>query len=310
MDGVTDSAMRALQGEIGAFSYSVTEFLRVSAQELPVKVFRREVPELAHGCLTPNQLHVQVQILGGDAELMAKSAMNAVRTGANSIDINFGCPAPTVNRNDGGATLLKYPHRIEEIVRAVRLAVPAEIPVSAKMRLGWENIDDVFENAARAEAGGASWVTVHARTRVQSYQPPVFWNHVGRVREQLKVPVVANGDIWNLEDFKRCKDETGCEHFMIGRSSLANPVLSHQIAAELGLPHRLGSRFDLIEGLEKLREWNRFYEQSDKKVILRMKQWLQMMRRHGDFLYFDEVKLAQTPDEMLSLLASTTACRV
>src|SRR4051812_22474786 len=104
MDGITDAPMRALQGEVGSFSFAVTEFLRVSTDVLPAKVFRREVPELCNGGLTPTGLPVQVQILGGDPSLMALTAQKAVAAGARAIDINFGCPAPTVNRHDGGAT--------------------------------------------------------------------------------------------------------------------------------------------------------------------------------------------------------------
>src|SRR5687768_16633569 len=106
MDGITDAPMRALQGATGAFTYAVTEFVRVSSQPIPAKVFRREVPELCHGARTPTGLPVQVQILGGHPERMAKSALAACKAGAKAIDINFGCPAPTVNRHDGGASLL------------------------------------------------------------------------------------------------------------------------------------------------------------------------------------------------------------
>src|SRR5262249_48036181 len=148
----------------------------------------------------------------------------------------FGCPAPTVNRNDGGATLLNHPCRIREIVSAVRSAVPKDIPVSAKIRLGWDSIDQVYENASMAAEGGASWLTIHARTRTQGYQPPVFYHPISVVRESLSIPVVANGDVFSLDDFLRCRDETGCMHFMIGRGALARPSLSYEIARELGLP--------------------------------------------------------------------------
>src|SRR5207248_8564004 len=97
--------------------------------------------------------------------------------------LNFGCPAKTVNRHDGGATLLKYPQRIRDIVRAVRAAVPGHVPVSAKMRLGWDSIDPIEENAAMAAEGGASWLTIHGRTRLAGYAPPIFWRPIGRVRE-------------------------------------------------------------------------------------------------------------------------------
>src|SRR4051812_41578163 len=138
MEGVTDAPMRALQGEDGAFTHAVSEFLRVSQAVSPAKVFFHHVPELRNGCRTITGLPVQVQLLGGDPDLMAAAAVKAVECGATAIDINFGCPAPTVNRHDGGATLLKYPLRLRGIVAAVRAAVPQPIPVSAKLRLGWD----------------------------------------------------------------------------------------------------------------------------------------------------------------------------
>ena len=138
MQGLTDAPMRAFQGEAGAFTFAVSEFLRVNADMPPPKVFRRHVPELGQGGRTRSGLPVQVQLLGGDAGRMAEAAVAAYKAGAQAMDINFGCPAPTVNRHDGGATLLKHPQRIREIVRAVRDALPPDVPVSAKLRLGWD----------------------------------------------------------------------------------------------------------------------------------------------------------------------------
>src|SRR5438874_1083604 len=123
MEGVTDAPMRALQGATGAFSFAVSEFLRVSQVVPPRSVFYRHVPELHAAARTPTGLPVQVQILGGDAGRMAGAAALAHELGATAIDINFGCPARTVNRHDGGATLLKHPKRIREIVAAVRAAL-------------------------------------------------------------------------------------------------------------------------------------------------------------------------------------------
>lgn len=304
MDGVTDAPMRATLGEIGSFSYSVTEFIRVSGEALPAKVFSREVPELSRDCLTESGLPVQLQILGGDPERMAVSALNAVRAGAKAIDINFGCPAPTVNRNDGGATLLKHPDRIYQIVHAVRSSLPIDVPVSAKLRLGWDDIDDVFVNAVEAARGGADWITLHARTRAQVYRPPVFWNHVGRVREMVDVPVIANGDIWNFEDFLRCRETTGCEHYMIGRAALANPGLSRQIAIELGLPAVVPSSawtrlFDVY-----VRFSEKHYEGVTRRTLFRLKQWAKMASLYGDFPMFDELKGMQTTEDFLQELST------
>ena len=139
MQGLTDAPMRALQGESGAFTFAVSEFLRVSGDVPPAKLFLRHVPELRCGAKTPSGLPVQVQLLGGDPGRMADAARVAVGTGATAIDINFGCPAPTVNRHDGGAAILRFPARVEAIVAAIRAALPPQVPVSAKLRLGWDD---------------------------------------------------------------------------------------------------------------------------------------------------------------------------
>ncbi len=310
MEGITDAPMRALQGATGAFTYSVSEFLRVSNEVIPARVFRRDIPELNHGAVTPTGLPVQVQLLGGDPERMARSAVVACQAGATAIDLNFGCPAPTVNRHDGGATLLKHPERIAALVRAVREAVPAEIPVSAKLRLGWDSIDAIHENAARAAEGGASWLTIHARTRAQGYAPPVHWKAIGQVRAALALPVIANGDIWTLDDFRRCQDVTGCRHFMIGRGALANPLLSRQIAAELGIQREdAATSPPPAEWLPLLRSLIGYVEHYQSgpppkvplpvQLLKRFKQWTNIAGTYGGFRHFDRVKRATSLEEFL-----------
>jgi tRNA-dihydrouridine synthase C len=311
MEGVTDAPMRAFLSERGGFSFCVSEFLRVSQDVLSRKVYFREIPELHDSCRTPSGLPVQIQLLGGNPERMAESARVAVSCGAQAIDINFGCPAPTVNRHDGGATLLKFPERIREIVRAVREAVPAELPVSAKLRLGWDSMDSIHRNAEQARAGGASWITIHGRTKTQGYRPPAYWEPIGEVRRALDIPVVANGEIWTLDDFKRCREQTGSEHFMLGRGALADPSLPHQIARELGISFGCGNEVD-----EKLstgaREWipliRRFAEVTERyhgrssAANARVKQWLRFVHQRFPTQWFDLAKRAQTLDEMLRIL--------
>ena len=304
MQGLTDAPMRALQGEAGAFTFAVSEFLRISSDVPSAKLFRRHVPELSGGALTQTGLPVQVQLLGGHAGRMAESALLACTAGARAIDINFGCPAPTVNRHDGGAALLKEPKRIREIVSAVREAVPKEIPVSAKLRLGWDSMDAIFENAAMAEEGGADWITIHGRTRVQGYSPPAYWNPIGAVRTQLRIPVVANGDLWTLEDFRRCRDETGCVHFMLGRGALANPLLSHQVARELGLTSVMPAEvYDWATLLRRFVEWNEVFRGITPRFILaRVKHWLNIAGRHGNFDGFETVKRTESVEEIFAFL--------
>lgn len=303
MDGITDAPMRALQGATGAFGYAVSEFLRVSGEPLPAKVFRRDIPEICDGGVTPTGMPVQVQLLGGDPERMAISSLVACKAGAKGIDINFGCPAPTVNRHDGGASLLNHPCRIREIVNAVRSAVPPEIPVSAKLRLGWESIDAIHENAEMAAEGGASWLTIHARTRAQGYTPPVYWKPIRQVRESLQLPVIANGDIWTIEDFQQCVEETGCIHYMIGRSALARPSLPYEIAGKLGLRTGPVPQTDWIALLQGLVSYTAFYEDRvPARTVLRLKQWLKFATNFGDFEHFDLVKRTETVDEFFTCL--------
>ncbi|HEX3150633.1 MAG TPA: tRNA-dihydrouridine synthase [Gemmataceae bacterium] len=313
MEGVTDAPMRAHQGSSWAFTYAVTEYIRIGHSVPGRAVFHRHVPELKNGSRTPTGLPVQVQLLGGDPGRMAEGAATAYAAGATAIDINFGCPAPTVNRHDGGATLLKHPCRIREIVAAVRGAVPAAVPVSAKLRLGWDRVDAIFENAAMAAEGGASWLTVHARTRTQGYAPPVYWPLIGRVREQLGIPVIANGDIRTIDDLRRCRDETGCRHFMLGRGAMADPRLARCVAAELGLVGdvRVGREIDWHHELTRMTKWvPDYFATRPERAVLRLKLWLRMAAAYGTFAEFEAVKRASSPAEVFAILARASGPRV
>ncbi len=231
MEGVIDHHVRALLSRIGGVDVCVTEFVRVTHTRLPRRVFTRLCPELEQGAQTPTGTPVKLQLLGGNPKAMAYNAAKAVETGAISIDLNFGCPAKSVNNSDGGACLLQSPSRVEDIVAAVRNAVPSEIPVSAKIRLGYQDRSSYLDNARAAEAGGASELAVHARSKVDGYRPPAYWEYIGEIRQQLGIRVIANGDLWTLEDFKRCREVTGCDAYMFGRSLLARPDIGLQIQA-------------------------------------------------------------------------------
>ena len=316
MEGVTDAPMREFMGSRGAFTHLVSEFFRISQDVPGVRTFQEHLPELTQGRggRVSNGIPVTLQLLGGDPEKLALAARRGVEAGALGIDLNFGCPAPTVNRNDGGATLLKYPERIEGIVRAVRDSVPAHIPVSAKLRLGFDRMESIDENAERAVRGGAAWITIHGRTKVQGYQPPAYWGPIGRVRKALEgsgTPVVANGEIFTREDFLRCREETGCEHFMIGRGALADPGLAFEIAGELGLltadpgpNYRGGDLLSWHQVLSSFCETGRPFIDRKFYLVQRVKQWLRYAWVRGNAPWFDTVKRLESEQQILDWLKS------
>ena len=309
MDGVTDALMRRLLTCRMPLSYCVTEFIRVSGLVPPDRTFLLDVPELRHQSLTQSGVPVQVQLLGGDPDRLAESAQRAVTIGAKGIDLNFGCPAPTVNKHDGGATLLKFPERVHRIVEAVRSAVPSDLPVSAKFRLGWDDPRAIHSNAERAARGGASWITIHGRTKMQGYTPPAYWEPIGEVRRALDIPVVANGEIWSIDDLKRCQDQSGCEHFMIGRGALAEPGLVTALAGSLGMvvrPHDLslcgGEAAKWRPLLHELIAMSRHDGESERRTISRVKQWLNYARHKGAVRWFDSLKRLESLEGILAHL--------
>ena len=280
MDGVTDAVYRALLTDIdgghSGISVCVSEFVRVTRDAVPAAVLRRDVPELERDGRTPAGVPVFVQLLGGVAEPVAQTARTAAQQGALGVDLNFGCPAKTVNNHDGGAMLLKYPRRIREIVGRTRDLVPVGVPVSMKMRVGWDSADGIEEIAQAAEAGGAAWITVHARTRVQLYQPPVVWHALALARAAVKVPVVANGDLRGAADVQACAGQSHCEAFMIGRGAMARPELFARLRGEAADMQRRMSRPEFTALLVRYHELLLASGVTASRALSRVKQWLRM----------------------------------
>lgn len=234
MEGVIDATMRALLTELGGIDRCVNEFVRVNQQLLPPRVFRRLCPELDSGGRTPAGVPVYVQLLGGQPSPMGDNAARCAELGAPGIDLNFGCPAKTVNKSDGGAILLREPERVGNIVAAVRRAVPADIPVTAKIRLGFEDRSQFLDNVLAIAAAGATEIAIHARTRRDGYQPPAWWKEIARAVEQVALPVIANGEIWTPADARRCQLASRCQDLMLGRGALCRPDLARLVRADQG----------------------------------------------------------------------------
>ena len=231
MEGLVDDILRDVLTRVGGIDWCVTEFVRVNDQLLPPAVFRRHAPELASGSKTRAGTPMHVQLLGSNPECLAENAALACTLGAPVIDLNFGCPAKTVNKSRGGAVLLKEPDLLNTIVYAVRRATPAAIPVTAKMRLGYECTGGALDCARALADGGASQIVVHARTKVDGYKPPAHWEWIARIQDVVSIPVVANGEVWEVSDWRRCREVSGVEHIMLGRGLIARPDLARQIAA-------------------------------------------------------------------------------
>lgn len=310
MEGVVDHHLRNFLTGLGGIDGCVTEFVRVTDQILPYKVFFRLAPEIQQDCVTDYGIPVKVQLLGGKPEPMAINALEAVRAGALAIDLNFGCPAKTVNRHEGGACLLGQPDRVHAIVKAVRDALPNHIPVSAKIRLGYEDRSGYLENALAIAEAGASELTVHARSKVDGYKPPAYWEYIHIIRDALTIPVVANGEIWSVADYYRCRAESGCDDVMIGRGLLACPDLAQQIKASL-----TNTEYQPLSWLAVCQMLHHYYRATlprytEKNCGNRVKQWLMYLRLHYPQAarFFEEIKRKNSPQELdEALTAATTA---
>lgn len=301
MEGVTDWAMRDLLTSVGGIDQCTTEFLRVTDNLHSDAVFYKNCPELLTGSKTRSGVPVFVQLLGGKVEPLKLNAVRAQELGALGIDLNFGCPAKTVNRHDGGATLLKFTDRLYNIVKAVRDAVPKSTPVTAKIRLGFDDPSACVANAQAIEAAGANLLTVHCRTKTDGYRPPAYWEWIGKIKEVSKIPIVTNGEIWNLEDFKKCSSIAGTNDYMIGRAALRDPFLFRKI--------KDASHISTYSDIKLLLP--AFFDSSSVYVsapfaVARTKNWLkQLAFSTPEFnALFDELKIITKPDQFKEKLVN------
>lgn len=280
MEGLVDNILRDILTRVGGIDWCVTEFIRVNDSLLPPKSFYRLAPELHRGARTRTGTPMRVQLLGSDPNCLAENAALACSLGAPVIDLNFGCPAKTVNRSRGGAVLLKEPELLHAIVSAVRRAVPAAVPVTAKMRTGFDHADNALVCAQALADGGAAEIVLHARTKSEGYRPPAHWEWVARVQDVVTVPVFANGEIWSLDDWRRCRAISGVNRVMLGRGLIARPDLARQIRAQhCSLPVTPLTWFDIQPLLRDF--WRQVRDKSPPAYAPgRLKQWLVWLSRN------------------------------
>ena len=280
MEGLLDCSLRDVLTRVGGVSRCVPEFIRVTDAVLPDRAFKRVMPELMNGGRTPAGVPVRGQLLGSDPIMLAENARSLARLGPAGIDLNFGCPAKVVNRHGGGAALLETPELIHEIVQAVRQAVPREMPVSAKMRLGFLDDSRAEECAKAIEEAGADELVVHARTKAHGYRPPAYWSRIADVRATVRIPVIANGEVWTVDDALQCLQESGCDALMLGRGMVVNPGLALAILARQGLSDQGVVPWSRIAPLLEV-YWQLIVPRVEPRHRPgRLKQWLNYLRRH------------------------------
>jgi tRNA-dihydrouridine synthase C len=290
MEGLLDFVLRDILTRCGGIDRCVSEFIRVTNTQLPARTFERIVPELLNGGRTFAGVPVRPQLLGSDPSCLADNAAVLAGLGPFGVDLNFGCPAKVVNRHGGGAALLEDPELLTRIMVAVRRAVPAHMPVSAKMRLGLHDDLRAEECALALEAGGAQELVVHARTKADAYRPPAYWERIADIRAVVRIPVIANGEIWNVQDALRCRALSGCHALMIGRGMVTDPGLALAIRAQ-GNGENASAPGRAVNGLDAAQIawpallplvadfWHVVRTRLDrKKQAGRLKQWLNFLR--------------------------------
>ena len=223
MAGVTDRAFRRICRQFGC-GMVYTEM--VSAKGIYYQ--DRKTESLMR--IDPEEQPAAVQIFGSDPEVVGETVKKAEVSGALLIDLNMGCPAPKIVNNGDGSALMKNPELAGKIVAAA--VKNTKLPVTVKIRKGWDS-ETAVEFAKILEENGAAAITVHGRTREQFYSGTADWGVIRRVKENVSVPVIGNGDIFKAADAERMLSETGCDGIMVARGAQGNPFLFRQIQEQL-----------------------------------------------------------------------------
>jgi len=288
MDGLTDFYVRNLLTSIGGYDLCITEFLRVTNSVFPNRIFYQNCPEIdpkhrLNGA-TASQIPVHMQLLGNDEGYLSANAHKATILGVKGIDLNFGCPSKTVNNHGSGAVLLEQPDKVFRIMERVKKALPADICLSAKMRLGYKDSHLALENALAIQEAGADFLTIHARTKLDGYRPPAKWQEVGQLVGQLRIPIIVNGEIWTVDDYLQCRHTSRCEDIMLGRGAFALPDLARQIKQrQANLPVLEKAWYEVKDMLRQ------FYQLmiddgviSERHISGRLKLWLKWLTASYD----------------------------
>ena len=226
MAGVTDTPYRILAREMGCplvYSEMVSDKGINYRNEHTLNMLKTE----------PEERPMAMQLFGAEADSVARAAEYVAGLGcADILDFNMGCPAPKVVKNHEGSAMLKNPENAYRVLKALVGAV--DMPVTVKLRIGWDKDSiNIMEMAQLAQEAGVAAIAIHGRTREQFYRDQADWQIIGRVRESLRIPVIANGDVRNVQDMIKIRQVTGCEAVMVGRAAQGNPWIFRQLTEYL-----------------------------------------------------------------------------
>lgn len=221
LSGVTDLVFRRLVRRYAPDSMMYTEMVNATGLH-----YVKELPKIME--VDPQERPISIQLFDCRPDFLAEAAIKAVAEGADTVDINMGCPVNKITKNGGGSSLLRQPEVAEAIVREVVKAV--DVPVTVKTRIGWNDKEiTILDFAKRMEDAGAQMITVHGRTRAQGYNGNARWEWIARVKEILSIPVIGNGDIFSVEAAVKCLEQTNADGVMCSRGTLGYPFLVGEI---------------------------------------------------------------------------------
>ncbi|MFP4100211.1 tRNA dihydrouridine synthase DusB [Coleofasciculus sp.] len=221
LSGVTDLVFRRLVRRYAPESMMYTEMVHAAGLH-HVKGLSKIMD------VDPNEKPISIQLFDCRPDFLGEAAQRAVAEGADTVDINMGCPVNKITKKGGGSSLLREPETAVAIVRAVVEAV--SVPVTVKTRIGWSDDEiNILDFAKQMEDAGAQMLTLHARTRAQGYKGEAKWEWIGKVKQVLSIPVIANGDIFSVESAVRCLEQTGADGVMCSRGTLGYPFLVGEI---------------------------------------------------------------------------------
>jgi len=302
MEGVIDPLMRNILCSMNDYDLCITEFIRVVDSLVPKHVFYRTCPELRNKASTGNNTPLRLQLLGQHPKWMAENAIRAIELGSHGIDVNFGCPAKAVNKSKGGAVLLQEPEKIYQILSTIKNSIDKESILSAKIRLGFNDTSLFDEIISAINSAGTNELAIHARTKLDGYSPPAYWEYINKAVALSHIQIIANGEIWDRPSALKCVKASNTAHLMLGRGALSLPNLANNIKYN-------DAPMDWSTLKELLITYSELELDGDKSYYFssRLKQWLKYLKLQFPQAeqLFQRVKRLNNKDEIMPIILNS-----